>query len=84
MSYYSSLKLWIPLLIVLKWYWEVAIEDVLQNICVLQNSQTTKYTAASVFQIYDKYLWRSSTLAKLQPATLMKNWTPLQVFFDCF
>ena len=34
-------------------------------ICALQNSQSTKYTAASVFKIYEEYLWRSSFLVKL-------------------
>ena len=44
---------------------------------------TPKYRAASVFKIYEKYLRRSSTLVKLC-ATLTKNWTSSQVFFDWF
>ena len=66
-SYYSSLKLWIlpnnsteAILRSCHWRRSAKIFE-----CVIQNS-STKYTAASVFKVYEKHLWKSSTLVKSQ------------------
>ena len=73
------------ILIVLKWYWEAAIEDVLQKYL---NMRSPKYLAHKVYSwIFVQNLWKMpakefifSKVADLKRATLMKNWTRYQVF----
>ena len=53
---------------------------------ILQNNCFTKYQIDHVVKIFEKYLWMSSILVKVQATAccFTKTWTTLQIFFICF
>ena len=82
----------------LKWYWEAVIEDILhkylnkkiqkilQKIYVLQNSSCKVYSCICVQNLWKIPMkeFNFSKVADVNRATVVKNWAPMQVFFDWF